>query len=50
MSTNSVVNVTLDQFMIYLKGLIEHIDEIPYNMQDEVMIGMMRLRYDGIYY
>ena len=50
MSTNSVVNVTLDQFMMYLKGLIEHIDEIPYNMQDEVMIGMMRLRYDGIYY
>lgn len=50
MSINSVVNVTLEQFMIYLKGLVEHVDEIPYNMRDDVMIGMMQLRYDGIYY
>lgn len=50
MSTNSMVNVTLEQFIVYLKGLIEHVDEIPYNMRDDVMIGMMQLRYDGIYY
>ena len=50
MSVNSVVNVTLEQFMMYLKGLVEHVDEIPYNMRDDVMIGMMQLRYDGIYY
>lgn len=50
MSTNSTVNVTLYQFMVYLKELIDHIDEIPYNMQDEVMIGMMRIKYDGTYY
>lgn len=50
MSTNTVVNVTLEQFIVYLKGLVNHVDEIPYNMRDEVMIGTMQLRYDGIYY
>lgn len=50
MSIKPETSITLDQFIIYLKELIKHIDEIPYNMENIIMIGTMQLRYDGIYY